>query len=146
MYHGWNTLKTKTLGEFILSIDLQTLKLLVKSDVELLSLGEISWNDSVSNVNRPSEELGLKNYSMKYIQTDASITFGNSGGPLVNLDGHVIGINNLRLTSGISFAIPVGVTKEVNLSINQIFIKKLLVGKLSKTRGLNYVNYRQWYG
>ena len=55
------------------------------------------------------------------IQVDAAINSGNSGGPLLNSEGHVIGINTAKAESGenMGFAIPINQTKPIIESIKE---------------------------
>ncbi|KAL3311553.1 Serine protease htra2, mitochondrial [Cichlidogyrus casuarinus] len=67
---------------------------------------ELENSITMGVVSAVERDLGNKS-GLKYIQTDAIITFGNSGGPLVNLYGQVVGVNTMIAGTGLGFSIPV---------------------------------------
>ncbi|WP_321449614.1 Do family serine endopeptidase [uncultured Cohaesibacter sp.] len=68
-------------------------------------------------ISADGRDISAKNYE-SFIQIDAAVNKGNSGGPTFNLNGEVIGINTAIYSPsggnvGIAFAIPAGVAKDV---------------------------------
>lgn len=68
------------------------------------------------------DERGVSIAIQNFIQTDAVINRGNSGGPLVDLNGNVVGINtaiasNTGLYTGYGFAIPINLARTVALDL-----------------------------
>jgi serine protease Do len=74
-------------------------------------------NGIISAINR---NVSYNGHSMTLLQTNAALNEGNSGGPLVNAYGQVVGITNMKIMSsyyatveGIGFAIPSTVVKQI---------------------------------
>lgn len=73
-------------------------------------------NGIISAINR---NVTVNGYAMTLIQTTAALNSGNSGGPLLNIYGQVVGVNNMKMNSsqvtveGLGFAVPTRVVQEI---------------------------------
>lgn len=73
-------------------------------------------NGIISAINR---NVTVNSYSMTLLQTTAALNSGNSGGPLLNIYGQVVGVNNMKMNSnvvtveGLGFAVPTSVVREI---------------------------------
>ncbi len=115
----------------LLKIDAKNLPTLKLGDSKVLKPGEwvvaigspFNFEQSVTAgiVSAKGRSTNQQQY-VPFIQTDVAINRGNSGGPLLNLDGEVVGINSWILSSGggymgLSFSIPI---ETANSAVRQL--------------------------
>lgn len=131
----------------VLKIDAENLTSAEFGDSDSLKLGEsvvaignplgFELMDTVTSgiVSGLNRNITINDKAMTLIQTDAAINSGNSGGPLINKYGQVIGINSSKMSSsyssgasieGIGFAIP---SSEVSSIIDDIMKYGYVTGK-----------------
>jgi serine protease Do len=98
----------------------------------VLAIGNPLSSDELANtitfgiISATEREVSIDSYTNNYLQTDAAINFGNSGGPLVNLAGEVIGMNSAKTITagydamgnavsaeGIGFALPINEVQKI---------------------------------
>jgi serine protease Do len=112
----------------VLKIDLNNLIPAEWGDSDALQVGDLVWAlgspyglersltfGIVSAKSRRSGTYRGPNLYQEYLQTDVAVNPGNSGGPLVNIEGQVVGINAAIFGTayqGISFSIPSGLARE----------------------------------
>ncbi len=111
----------------LLKISVQGVPFIPLGDSNAIEVGE--WVLAIGNpfdqdltvtsgiISAKGRQLGMAQYE-DFLQTDAAINMGNSGGPLINMRGEAIGINSTILTPsqgsiGIGFAIPTNMAKKV---------------------------------
>ena len=143
----------------VIKIDADNLAFLELANSDVTEVGE--WVLAIGNpfglshtvtagiISAKGRSIGLTEYE-NFIQTDAAINFGNSGGPLLNLDGKVVGINTAIVGAsgniGIGFAIPSNMAKGVYEQLVEsgtvvrgilgVIIKEM-DGELAKSLGLD---------
>ncbi|MCU0276956.1 MAG: Do family serine endopeptidase [Acidobacteria bacterium] len=111
----------------LLKVSAQNVPFIPLGDSSSIEVGE--WVLAIGNpfnqdltvtsgiISAKGRQLGMAQYE-DFLQTDAAINMGNSGGPLINMKGEAIGINSTILTPsagsiGIGFAIPTNMAKKV---------------------------------
>ncbi|MBE5822305.1 MAG: serine protease [Clostridiales bacterium] len=131
-YDGITKWVDEVLDLAIVKINAVNLDVSILGDSDTLNLGEAAYaignplgmdfqrtitSGIISALNRTIKigEGSLVSYMQDLIQTDAAINSGNSGGPLINSKGEVIGINTIKVTGaeGIGFAIPINIIKPI---------------------------------
>lgn len=91
-----------------------------------LDADELANTITFGIISAKAREITIDSYTNTYLQTDAAINFGNSGGPLLNMKGEVIGMNSAKTVTagydafgnaisaeGIGFALPINKVCEI---------------------------------
>ena len=120
--------KDKTLDMAVIKVDATNLPIVELGDSDMIQVGELAiaignplglrydrtvTQGIISGLNR-TIQVSQTDIMEDLIQTDAAINPGNSGGPLINNEGHIIGINTAKASAeGLGFAIPINIAKPI---------------------------------
>ena len=119
----------------------------------VLAIGNPLDTDRLANtltfgiISAKAREITIDSYTNTYLQTDAAINYGNSGGPLLNIQGEVIGINSAKTivagydafgnavsAEGNGFALPINDVKNIMESlITKGFVERPGIGIVVST-------------